>query len=597
LLDALLIGHLALQAARITAAAFLFLVLYAIGASIVRTAVGDPVERLLLRIAAGFAVFQCVVRWLGELPLLTARGVWMITIALALLGLLTRWRMPDADAAEHPFASNWRVVIIVLLLIAPLTMALAPAVSQDALIYHLRFPESTLRDGRWAIDPANSSSYYPAATGTLYLAALALDHQGVIAQLVHFGFFILAILAAAAIARRLGAPSGRTAALLLAAIPCAGVVAGWAWADLSLLFAIGAAVLAAFGGMFAIALLLLGLAASIKYTALVACIPIAIAIVVAALRARQSRQLFIGIVLAVAVASPWYLMNVVHTGNPVYPLATSLFGGASHSAQSMVETWSRADGGSWLSVWTGYFLAPQTLDEDIGGPLFLIVAILGFLIAFRSQRTPLRIAAWIALAMWTLFLPLTAAMRLLLPAIAATLIVAGAALEQATRARRALALLLIVFALRGGIIAAAHDAHFMNPLPAAVGIEKESEYVARNFPPAPLYARLDRTLPPDARFVAYNEVRLFRFPRPVSASRVLDPPLLARYIEGAQTPAEILARFRRDRVTHLLIAPKPVERGPVPRFSPRAEQLFTTVIRMSRVIDREGSTVAIELPP
>lgn len=594
MLDTLLASHLLTQGLRIAAAVFLFYSLYAIGAAILRIDIADRSERLLLRVATGFAVYQCLIRWAGEFPLLTRTGIWTLTIALAAAATFVARRNLSLGPAGLP--SIGRPVWIVLLLLSPLAMALAPAASQDALIYHLRFPEMTLQDGRWAYDTANSSSYHPAATGTLYVAALAVDRQGVSAQLVHFGFFVLSIAAAAAIARRLGAASGHGAALLFAAVPCAGIVAGWAWADLSLLFAIAAAVLAALGGMYAIALILLALAASIKYTALLACLPVAVAIVAAALRARQWRRLAVAVALAAVVASPWFVTNALRTGNPVYPLATSIFGGAATGHQSMAASWSRVGGKSWGDVWSDYILAPQTLDEDVGGLLFLAVAALGLGLALRAGPARLRIAAVTALAMWAVFLPFTAAMRLLLPAVAATLVVAGAALEQTTRARRAIAVLAILFALRGGLIVAAHNAHFMNPVPAAVGIEKEEDYLGRNFPPAALYARLDQRLSPDARFLAINEVRLFRFPRPVTAPRAFDPPLLARYLEGARTSDEILQRLRRDGFTHLLLAPKPIERGPVPKFSPRAESLFTDLLRRSRVIDRQGPTLAIELP-
>ena len=618
MLDALLAKHLLVQVVRIAAAASLFYCLYAIGAAILRIDIVDRTERLLLRVATGFAVYQCIIRWAGELPLLTRAGIWTLTIALAAVATIAARRTLSLDrdsvlcAVENGpravgVAEAWqteaaglppigRSVLILLLLLSPLVMALAPAASQDALIYHLRFPEMTLQDGRWAYDTANSSSYHPAATGTLYVAALAVDPQGVTAQLVHFGFFVLSIAAAAAIARRLGATSGHTAALLVAAVPCAGIVGGWAWADLSLTFAIAAAALAALGGMYAIALILLALAASIKYTALLACLPIALAIVAAALRARRGRRLAVAVALAAVIASPWYATNALRTGNPVYPLATSLFGGTASGHQSMAENWSRIGGKSWGDVWSGYFLEPQTLDEDVGGLLFLAIAALGLGLALRWRAAPLRIAAFTALAMWAVFLPLTSALRLLLPAVAATLIVAGAAFEQMARARKAIAVLTILFALRGGLIVASHNAHFMNPLPAAVGIEKEADYLARNFPPAALYARLRHEVPPDARFLAINEVRLFRFPRPVTAPRVFDPPLLARYIEGAQTAEEILQRLRRDGVTHLLLAAKPIERGPAPKFSPRAESLFTELLRGTRAIDREGTTIVLELP-
>lgn len=584
MLDTLLVGHLLLQLVRLAAAAALLLALYGLGTlALRRVTIDDTAERTLLAFGAGFAIFQCVVRWCAEVPYL---GLVSIAAMAAVGAPASRWlarQLPPPPPGQER-ERTWRAITpLAFLLLAPLAMAFAPAVSQDAMIYHLRFPELTLRQGTWAYDPANSASFYPSAMSTLYLGALAVDGQGVAAQLVHFGFYVLLLGAVAALARRLGAPTGLYAAVLLAALPAAAIVAGWSWSDIPLLFALATAVLAMFNRRFALALALLGLAASIKYTALLAGLPIGLALLIVAVRARAWRSLAYGIPLAIAVASPWYVTNALRTGNPVYPLASG------HRATSVFGSWS---GASWIEVWSGYFLRPQTLDEDIGGILFLVLAAVGLTLAVRSPRT--RPAALVTLAMWVMFLPYTTAMRLLLPAAAATIVVAGAALERTDR--KAAIALVAVFALRGGAITAAHNARFMNPVPAAVGLEQEADYVARNFPPAALYARAAAKLPPNARVVAVNEVRLFRFPRPVSVARNVDPPLLGRYTGGAAGLAEVLARFRRDGVTHLLIAPRPVERGANPRLPRREERLVTEVVRASTLIDREGDTLLFALP-
>ncbi|HEX8617512.1 MAG TPA: hypothetical protein VF911_07995, partial [Thermoanaerobaculia bacterium] len=482
MLDASLLSHLAVQCGRIAFAAALFLLMDALGARLLaKVAVPDASERLLLRVAAGFAVLQFVLRWAGELALLTPSGTLLIVAALALAAFAGRGRETLRELAAMRLPLEWRTVAILLLLLAPLAMALAPAVSKDALIYHLRFPELTLRAGAWGVDPANSASFYPSATSTLYVAALAVDASGVTAQLVHFGFFLLCLVAAAAIARRLGARTGFDAALLLAALPSAAIVAGWSWSDLSLLFALAAAVLATCNAAPALALTCLGLAAAVKYNALVAAIPIGVALLVTIVRTRAWRQLATGTLLALAVMSPWYVTNALRTGNPIYPLASQ-----AHRATEVISAWSRDAGASWWTVWSGYFLRPQTLDEDVGGVLLLVLVA----VALRSRRA----AALLVVAMWAMFLPFTAAMRLLLPAVAATIVVAGAVLESFER--RAVAIALVAaFTIRGGIVAAAHNAHFMNPFPAAAGIEDERAYVARNFAPAPLFERA-ASLPP-----------------------------------------------------------------------------------------------------
>lgn len=587
MLDALLARHLGLQLLRVAAAAFLLLLLVALGATILqrcRVQITDRRERIILCAACGFAAYQFVFRWLAELPVMTPFGVAAIVAVLAALSL-PGWRTLRDDLRDAALPRDGWSVAILLLALAPLSMALAPAVSRDALVYHLRFPEMTLRLGTWAYDPASSTSFNPAAVGTLYLPALAADPHGVIAQLVHFGFFVLCIAAAAAIARRLGAPTGKAAALLVASLPVAAIVAGWAWADLAYVFALAAAALALLLGAPALTLVLLGLAVSVKYTALIAGFPLFVAAVAMLVRARAFRALALGCLLGALAVSPWMVTNFIRTGDPIYPLASK-----GHPAASVAATWSGDARQSWLDVWSAYFFEPQTLDEDAGGVLFLVLAAIG--LGAALARRGLRAAAAFALALWIVHLPLTAALRLLLPALVATVIVAGTALES----RRWGAALIALIALRGGLVTAAHNAHFLNPLPAAVGIESEADYVRRNVSAAALFERADGKLPRDARVLAINEVRLFRFPRPASASRIVDPPLIRRYVAGAANPHEVVARLRADGFTHVLVATRPVERGAGIRLTRQEETLMTATLRSCRTIDREGNTMLLELP-
>lgn len=593
--DTLLASHLLVQLGRIAAAGFLFAVLFALGAraiELARIVIADPVEHLLLSIATGFAIYQFVVRVLGELPLLSPAGVWILVVALGLIASFGRMRVRIGELAAIRIPFDWRTVVISVLLLAPLTMALAPAVSLDAMIYHLRFPEMTLAQGSWAYDPASSDSFYPSATGTLYLPMLAIDDEGIGAQLMHFGFFVLSIVAIGAIAKRIGRDRGTTAALLFAALPAAGVIAGWAWADLSLLFALAASVLATLTGLPALALLLLGLAASIKYTALLAGLPIALFVLAQAARRKEWKPILAGLLLGALAMGPWYITNAIRTGNPVYPLAGSIFGTESGALDAHLR-WSRNGNATVFQTWADYFLRPATIDDDIGGVLFLLLAAIGIAGASRDSR--LRWTAIAVVAMWLVFLPFTPAMRLLLPAVAATLLLAGVVLER-VRWRIAAAVLTTLFVVRGGLVVAAHDAYFLNPLPAAVGIEKESEYLRRNFAPAALYSRAKRELPASARVVAINEVRLFRFPRPIRAARFYELPALLPYVARANSPEQLLERLQEDRVTHLLIALEPVERGHTVPLGAKGDRLVTGLLRLSRVVDREGSTLLVELP-
>jgi len=580
-LDVLIARHLLIQAGRVGLALLLLLILGALGARLLRrVSISDPSERLVFNVAAGFAVYQFVVRSLAELPVTSPLGIALIVAALAAAGSWRAW-MADLRALRLPWSPWW--IAVLLLALPALLMALAPAVSRDAMIYHLRYPEMTLAAGTWMYDPANSSSFYPAAMGTLYLPALAADPNGVVAQLVNFGLFGLAIVAIAAVARRLGAATGAPAAVLFAATPIIAVVAGWAWADVGLVLALVVAALAVVSGVPLLALVFLGLAASIKYSAFLAGAPLFIAAVAVLIRRRAFRELAAGVLLAALVASPWYVTNVVRTGNPMYPL-----GSHDRPTGRAIATWSATPEQSWLDVWSGYFLRPQTLDEDVGGILFLVVAVIGWIGGFL--RKELRVASSIVLAMWIVHLPLTTAMRLLMPAVTASLVLAGVVLER----DRWRSVLIALFAIRGAAVTAAHNAHFLNPVPAAAGVETEQSYVLRNFRPAALFERARTRLPPDARVVAINEVRLFRFPRLVSTSRIWDPPLIRRFL-GSDANATV-ARLRAAGVTHLLIGAKPVERGAGFALTRNEEAVVRAVVRASRLVDREGDVALFELP-
>jgi hypothetical protein len=66
----------------------------------------------------------------------------------------------------------------------------------------------TLWTGHWAIDATNCTSFYPAASETLYLYGLSVDGSGICAQLIHYGFFLLTLAALFALGRGAAGPAG-----------------------------------------------------------------------------------------------------------------------------------------------------------------------------------------------------------------------------------------------------------------------------------------------------------------------------------------------------------------------------------------------------
>jgi hypothetical protein len=599
--ERILIGHWALQALRLAFVAFLFLALWIVGRFVgraFRLSLADPAAERIVELALGFAVFSVAVRTLGFVGLASSRGVLALLIVPLLLLLQARRTGSLPAFPRLPLARGWRVALAVLAAI-PLPMALAPAVSYDALVYQLRFPEMTLWTGRWAVDPANSHSFFPAATETLYAATLAVDSSGISAQLVHWGFFLLVLASLVVLGRALGrGVAGECAAVLFASVPAAGIVAGWSWSDMPLCFALLGSALALAGGSVAPAVALLGLAAACKYSGLALALPLAAACVVFAFRRRRVAALAGGAAAAAAVAAPWYVFNWTATGNPVFPLLPRLFGGPAETAARLVNWSAPADGGG---SWASYVFRPATLDSDVGGVAILIVlAAAAWALRARPALLALVFGGFAALV------PFAPAARILLPPLAGGCLLAGLAASPSQgggfRLAAGLRILIVALAARGAALVAGHNALFFNPLPAAVGVEEADEYRARVFPPDALYRGPARDLPDEARVLVFGESRLFRFPRSTRASARVDPPAVLPFVRGAAGPPEVLMRIARGGFTHLLVSLDAL-RGTSPEaadwrsgLTPPEIATLTATVQRCRPIGRAGTLVLLELP-
>ena len=562
--ERILIGHWALQALRLAFVAFLFFALWIVGRFVgraFRLSLADAVSERIVEIALGFAVFSVAVRALGFVGLASRKGVLALLIVPLLLLLQARRAGSLPPFPRLSLARGWRAGLAVLALL-PLPMALAPAVSYDALVYQLRFPEMTLWTGRWAVDPANSPSFFPAASETLYAATLAVDPSGISAQLVHWGFFLLVLACLVVLGRAFGGGiAGECAAVLFASIPAAGIVAGWSWSDMPLCFALLASAVALGGGAVTPAAALLGLAAACKYSGLALALPLGAACVIAAVRRGRLAALAGGGAAAVLIAAPWYAFDWAATGNPVYPLLAGIFGGSPETGSRIVNWSASPEGASWAS----YVFRPGTLDSDVGG-VGMLVAFGAAAWALRSRRPALAALA-VVLGGFAVLAPFAPAARILLPPLAGVCLLAGLAAfrpqgegeqEEGAGLRldlpTAMRVLIVVLAARGAALVAAHNALFFNPLPAAVGVEEADEYRSRIFPPDALYRGPARELPEDARVLVFGESRLFRFPRPTRASARVDPPAVLPFVRGAGGPPEVLARVSRAGFTHLLVS-------------------------------------------
>ena len=279
-----------------------------------------------------------------------------------------------------------------------------------------------------------------------------------------------------------------------------------------------------------------------------------------------TQALFLG--GALLAVGPWLVKNQFETGNPVYPLAFSKFGGRGLDAQ-WAEQWAHAHGRKWLDSVTAEArdLAVKLFDvaavNDWQSPLMFALLPLAFY--WRSDRRRLTslcvYSTWIFLVWWTMTHHID---RFWLPLLPFTALLAGCGAVWAERVwSRWLTGAVIVgccvfnFAFcvtgLGGYNAGLTDLNYAR------------DFAARLTSPEVAWLN-DRyksgELPLDAKVLCVGEAELFDAEFPYYYNTVFNRSLLEEWCAprsgeeaavGIRDPEEIRATFAQYGVTHVLV--------------------------------------------
>lgn len=240
--------------------------------------------------------------------------------------------------------------------LAALLMDLTPPTGRDSLIHHLAVPRLWLDQGLFSEIKWLVFSYYPQNLETLYLAPLAAGFgQG--AKLIHCAFGLLtALLVYLALRPSRGRAWALGGACLFLSIPTVFRLMGTAYVDLGLVFFLTAGwffLARAFetgrATPYFLSAIFLGLGLGTKYSALPALVVLPPAALAVAWRSRASVRaalVWAGLygALALAVFSPWLTRDYLLTGNPLYPLFGSLFGGPDATNGAGLDIFTRRMG-------------------------------------------------------------------------------------------------------------------------------------------------------------------------------------------------------------------------------------------------------------
>ena len=518
-------------------------------------------------------------------------GPWFpyACIGLALVGNHARFlrslRVRLRLARRHSLGGS-RFLLLCLLAVGSMTLleSLAPATSQDALVYHLAIPQAYVEQGGIVYLPTNFFAQFPQNIELLFTYALLLGQEP-LAGGFHWLLGAAAACTIGAIAKFLRPTSnGLLAACCFVAVPTAALIAGWAYVDLGVVY-FGAVSTLCFlrwvrhdnvrwlvaAGIFA------GVTAGIKYTGGLQGLQVCALVCVVGWLRRYPVKRSLGLAAGVAalvglVASPWWIKNLVCTGNPLFPFAYGLFGGADWDAErdavlSMAlgqwggdRSWFESLLLPWRLTMDGEFFSLENFDGVIGA-----VFLMGAPLVLRSWRGRLEerlllVMIGVEVACWIL---MTHQIRFLLPALALLSVLIAvnldvpAAIARAGRRwtldRCSAAGISAALAFNVVIISLHFGAH--NPLSVVLGLEDRHRYLDREVPGGDyaVFRFIEEELPDDA-YILFGSLGNpgYLCKRRYHSDAFFENFTLNEVLVASETPAEFIRACGDRGFTHFL---------------------------------------------
>jgi 4-amino-4-deoxy-L-arabinose transferase-like glycosyltransferase len=589
-------------------ATLIFRAWYGLGSlisSFIKTSAGEDTS-IWLRFAQCTAIGAAA--WSLIWFLLGLAGLYKPVSAIVLLVVgigLSIWQPGRSPKTDTPAGETfkWTEKALLAVICVPLVLAavaaLAPPIAKDTLLYHFALPKAFIAQGGIAPAAGNIASYLALGTEMHTVWAMLLGGLGgarmgeAAAGATIFLFFPLLLIAIYGWARELGIEKrwALIGVLIVAAVPTAYHVASSAYIDLALALFITLAI-QALGrwwktletGWLIYAAIFLGAALSAKLTALFVFAAFALVIL---LRARQAKEDapaqgsstanifatgFVALLIAGAIASPWYLKTWKQTGSPIFPFYMSFWKGEAAGwdveRSALFQAMNSQYGGYEKNI-VDYVLSPfriSVLAQPEQAPLFDGVIGVAFLIglpvliwALWKFELPaeVKVGAGVCGIMFLFWLFSSQQVRYLLPVLPALAVGICAAGQAISREKKALAAVwqfsLIASALAALVTGAAW---FLQkaPLRVVVGGESRDEYLARNIDYYPYYQVLNTETPPDSRVWLINMRRdTYNLDRPYFSDYLFEDWTLKEMVWSVRSAAELKRKVQERGFNYVLV--------------------------------------------
>jgi hypothetical protein len=385
----------------------------------------NPLAQLAIQMAIGMGILALLVLLLGVTLGLTG---WLLGLMLVLALILLRrpvffWAKQWSNLKEL-WQTNDRfcqaaAVLVSLLLFCAMLLSLAPPVKYDALVYHLLLPDVYLRAGRIAYIPWLMKTGMPQTAEMLYTWSMALGGAAASAVIGWMTGVVTITGLLGYLQTRLGTRAAWAGVIALLGGFSLPAALSWAYVDWwCLMFGFGALVgldewrQNGGGRRLVLVGLMAGFALGTKYPAGILGLAAGVAFL---WHLKQRRERFFSqfirfSVPAILAPLPWFIKNLISTGNPIYPL---FFESGAMDAVRQGVYQATVPWGSWGDILFLPFFATYMGHEGASGygasigPLLLALGALAWL-GWRHRPAAQKLAivnasllAVVAVIAWT----------------------------------------------------------------------------------------------------------------------------------------------------------------------------------------------------
>lgn len=596
-------------------------------------------EVFIVRCGAGLSLLSLWILFCGRFGELSRVCILLPAVAAVCHLVFRRYHdncvhpdQPVSPAAISPVSESdspaASVRWICLLIIAAFSLnlivgAMSPPRDFDVREYHLQGPKEWFQAGGIQFLEHNVYTSFPFLTEMLSLGGMVLLDDwwdGALAGKLTLAMFqLLTTLTVFAIARRwVGSGAAWISATVYIAIPWTTRISLIAYAEGALTFYLVAAIMSALvaasgeqAGRKRLIILtgfLSGSAMAAKYPGVLSVvIPVGLYLVLSTWRrsgqsveSRASRVrdlLQTGAVYSAAVlaaVSPWLIKNLIDTGNPVYPLMSSVFGGVDLGPDFSARWGPAHSPGNYEILRIPSDLAGIFFTSTWTSPLLCALVMPSLLLVRRQYgvRWIWGSVIWMIVSWWILTHRID---RFWIPILPAMAVLAGSVWTLSRRAAWR------TFVLTAVIVCSHYQFGFCR-LPL-IGFHAGLLDISKARTEAVRYdiRVLNKTLPASARVLMVGEAEVFDCDFDLAYNTVFDDSLFERWTSSGRTalavsektlkpPGEILETLARHRITHIL-----VNWGEILRYREPGSYGYTNFVNPQRFLELQRLGV-IESP-